>query len=574
MLTSSCRRTLLAGLAACTLISGCSSAPEPPQHSTPPPENNSSQTGPSSPASPSLVARKLARPEMAESVAADAGAAVSSTRRALLLPPPVAQVDRERYAAFDDNPLRRAAEHPVSTFSVDVDTGAYANVRRLLNQGQLPRRDAVRVEEMINYFDYQYEAPREENRPFGLHTAIAPTPWNSRTHLLQVGIQGWRPAGPIPPANLVFLIDVSGSMNAPDKLPLLQSAMKLLVSELDARDRVSIVVYAGAAGAVLEPTPGDQRATINRAIDNLSAGGSTNGGAGIRLAYALAEQGFIEQGVNRVLLASDGDFNVGTTDFRALLDLVERKRASGVALTTLGFGSGNYNDHLVEQLSNHGNGNHAYIDNLSEARRVLVDNRAATLHTIASDVKIQIEFNPAAVSEYRLIGYENRALRREDFNNDKVDAGEIGAGHSVTALYEVAQVGDQAERMDALRYGSAASATGNPAELAFLRLRYKPAGRSRSELIEQPLLRREIRALDQAPDALRFAAAVAAFGQILRGGRHTEGYTHADVLQLAQAARGDDPDGRRGEFLQLVKLAESLTTTARSDTVPQGRVNN
>ena len=482
---------------------------------------------------------------------------------------PAQSVDRENYAHFDENPIKRVAENPVSTFSIDVDTGAYSNVRRFLNQGQMPRHDAVRIEELINYFDYAYALPQEKSQPFGVSTEITETPWNSKTRLLQVGIQGWKPQGEIPPSNLVFLIDVSGSMGTPDKLPLLRSAMKLLVKQLGEQDRISIAVYAGAAGMVLEPTPGDQHAKISRAIDNLNAGGSTNGGAGIKLAYSLAQQGFIKGGVNRVILASDGDFNVGTVNFEALVELVSEQRKSNIALTTLGFGTGNYNDHLVEQLSNKGNGNYAYIDNLAEAQRVLVDNRATTLQTIAKDVKIQIEFNPASVSEYRLIGYENRALAREDFNNDQVDAGEIGAGHTVTALYEIALAGDGGERIDPLRYSAEKKRqsgaekiyqASDQNELAFLRLRYKMPNADNSKLLEYPVTRNAIKPLNTASDNLRFAAAVAGFGQLLRGGDYTEAYNYDQVLQLARQARGTDEDGRRGEFLQLVQLAESLST--------------
>jgi len=482
---------------------------------------------------------------------------------------PAQSVDRENYAHFDENPIKRVVENPVSTLSIDVNTGAYSNVRRFLNQGQMPRHDAVRIEELINYFDYAYALPQEKSQPFGVSTEITETPWNSKTRLLQVGIQGWKPQGEIPPSNLVFLIDVSGSMGTPDKLPLLRSAMKLLVKQLGEQDRISIAVYAGAAGMVLEPTPGDQHAKISRAIDNLNAGGSTNGGAGIKLAYSLAQQGFIKGGVNRVILASDGDFNVGTVNFEALVELVSEQRKSNIALTTLGFGTGNYNDHLVEQLSNKGNGNYAYIDNLAEAQRVLVDNRATTLQTIAKDVKIQIEFNPASVSEYRLIGYENRALAREDFNNDQVDAGEIGAGHTVTALYEIALAGDGGERIDPLRYSAEKKRqsgaekiyqASDQNELAFLRLRYKMPNADNSKLLEYPVTRNAIKPLNTASDNLRFAAAVAGFGQLLRGGDYTEAYNYDQVLQLARQARGTDEDGRRGEFLQLVQLAESLST--------------
>jgi len=472
--------------------------------------------------------------------------------------------DRETYAHLAEAGVQRVQEVPVSTFSIDVDTGAYANVRRLLRDGQLPRADAVRVEELINYFDYAYGAPTRGGPPFSVHTEIAPTPWNTKTHLLRIGLQGWKPAGALPPSNLVFLVDVSGSMNDPDKLPLVVSALKLLTREMSARDRVSLVVYAGASGVVLEPTPGNQQATIAAALERLQAGGSTNGASGIELAYAMARQAYIKNGINRVLLATDGDFNVGTTDFQQLKNLVERERVSGVALSTLGFGSGNYNDQLMEQLADAGNGNYSYIDSLEEARRALVHSRAATLQTIASDVKIQVEFNPTQVAEYRLIGYENRALQREDFNNDQVDAGEIGAGHTVTALYEIALVGSGGERIEGLRYQRTPTASGG-SELAHLRLRYKRPGEDRSQLIERPILESELlKSVEQASDAYRFAAAVAAFGQKLRGGRYTGDYRYDDLLQLARSARGDDAQGWRGEFLQLVQLAASLTPVASS----------
>ena len=399
-------------------------------------------------------------------------------------------LDREIYGKIDANPVHRAAEDPVSTFSIDVDTGSYSNVRRILNEGRLPPQDAVRVEELVNYFDYAYAAPRDVATPFGVVTEVARTPWNPKTHLLHIGIQGWKPQAAPTASNLVFLVDVSGSMGEPDKLPLVKASLRLLARRLTAEDRISLVVYAGRTGVVLEPTPGSESATIQAALDRLEAGGSTNGGAGIALAYAMAEKAFVKGGNNRVLLATDGDFNVGTVSFEALVDLVEEKRKGGVALTTLGFGSGNYNDRLMEQLADAGNGNHAYIDSLTEAERVLVSQRDATLHTIASDVKIQVEFNPALVSEYRLVGYENRLLAREDFSNDKVDAGEIGAGHSVTALYEIALKGRGGEWTDPLRYGAEPASAKAGDELAFVRLRYKrPADgmQAASRLIEQPV---------------------------------------------------------------------------------------
>lgn len=468
-------------------------------------------------------------------------------------------VNRENYAHLDDNPVKRVLEHPISTFSVDVDTGSYANVRRFLNQGGLPVKDAVRVEEMINYFSYDYPLPKDKSRPFSVNTEIAPTPWNKDTYLLRVGLKGYDIAAEkLPPANLVFLVDVSGSMMSPDKLPLLKSGLKLLVQNLRAQDQVSLVVYAGNTGVVLEPTSGNQKGKILAALEGLTAGGSTNGGAGIKLAYAMAEQGFIKNGINRVLLATDGDFNVGTVSFEALKDMVEAKRKTGISLTTLGFGTGNYNDHLMEQLADTGNGNYAYIDTLNEANKVLVSEKSSTLQTIAKDVKIQIEFNPTVVAEYRLIGYENRVLKREDFNNDKVDAGDIGAGHSVTALYEITLAGSKGQKVDPLRYSPEKTPAGSKDEIALLRLRYKLPDSDTSKLIEQALKTADIQEANKTSNDFRFAAAVAAFGQSLRGGKYTGDLAYDDILKLAQDARGKDNFGYRGEFLTLVNLAKSL----------------
>ncbi|MDH3971801.1 MAG: VWA domain-containing protein, partial [Gammaproteobacteria bacterium] len=401
---------------------------------------------------------------------------------------PSEPVNRENYAHFSDNPLQRVSEDPFSTFSIDVDTGAYSNMRRMLNAGNRPLKDAIRTEELINYFSYDYPRPDRKATPFSITTEVGPSPWNPDAQLLHIGIQGYDvPRAQLPASNLVFLVDVSGSMQSPDKLELLKSALRLLVRELKADDRVSMVVYAGASGVVLETTAGDQTATIMAALDGLTAGGSTNGGAGIRLAYALAQQAFIKDGINRVILATDGDFNVGTVDFEMLKQLVEDRRETGIGLTTLGFGSGNYNDQLMEQLADAGNGNYAYIDTLSEARKALVDEMSSTLMTIAKDVKIQVEFNPATVAEYRLIGYENRALAREDFGNDKVDAGEIGAGHSVTAIYEIVLSGSAGQRLLGSRYQPQQLAVSNTDELALVRLRYKQPRGEDSTLIEQPV---------------------------------------------------------------------------------------
>ncbi len=464
----------------------------------------------------------------------------------------------EQYEHLSDNPIHRVAEQPVSTFSIDVDTGSYANVRRFLNEGQLPPQDAVRVEEMINYFDYQYAPPGDRATPFRVTTELAHAPWSSESWLLRVGIKGFEvSASERPAANLVFLIDVSGSMQSPDKLPLLKNAFRLLTDQLTARDRVSMVVYAGSSGVVLEPTAGDQKQKIRDAIDRLEAGGSTNGAEGIERAYQLAKAAHIEKGINRVVLATDGDFNVGVVDFEALVDMAQRQRASGVAITTLGFGTGNYNDQLLERLADAGNGNYAYVDSLAEARKVLVSELSSTLFTIAKDVKIQVEFNPAEVLEYRLIGYENRMLAREDFNNDKVDAGEIGAGHRITALYEVVPVGAKGS-VDPLRYAAshAVPPAGN-GEIANVRLRYKlPEGES-SRLLEYPIGKRSLVAAAKASPDLRFAASVAAFGQLLRGGKYLGGFDYTDVTTLARGALADDSQGYRREFVSLVGLAQS-----------------
>ncbi|MBT8446989.1 MAG: VWA domain-containing protein [Gammaproteobacteria bacterium] len=468
-------------------------------------------------------------------------------------------LDRETYAHVESNPVKLAAEEPVSTFSIDVDTGSYSNVRRFLSGGALPPQDAVRVEEMINYFDYDYPVPDSRRQPFSVRTELASAPWNPDTVLMQVGIKGYQVAPEDrAPANLVFLLDVSGSMSSADKLPLLKKAFRLLTAQLDERDRVSIAVYAGSSGVVLEPTRGSDTATIMAALDRLSAGGSTNGAAGIRLAYDLAQDALIDGGINRVILATDGDFNVGTVNFEALVDLVERERKSGVSLTTLGFGTGNYNDRLMERLADAGNGNHAYIDTLAEARKVLVEQVSSTLQTIASDVKIQIEFNPAVVAEYRLIGYENRMLAREDFNNDQVDAGEIGAGHTVTAMYELALVGGEGRKIDPLRYGSDRTAGSKHGELAFVKLRYKAPEGGASKLLQYPVRPGQIHDIDATSDAFRFAAAVAAFGQKLAGYEYLGTFGYSDIGALAEASRGDDAAGYRNEFLGLVARADDI----------------
>jgi Ca-activated chloride channel family protein len=467
-------------------------------------------------------------------------------------------IDREKYENFDSNPVKLVAEDPVSTFSIDVDTASYGAVRRYLQGGTLPPRDAVRVEELINYFDYDYARPERQDAPFATHVTLFPTPWNPHTQLLQIGLRGYDLVSEKRPvANLVFLVDVSGSMQDENKLPLVKQSLRLLVNELSPGDRVAMVVYAGAAGTVLEPTPGSERARILAAIDRLEAGGSTAGAEGIRQAYQLAEANFDAKAINRVLLATDGDFNVGIADPERLEDFVTEKRASGVYLTLLGFGGHNYNDLLMQKLAQAGNGHAAYVDTLREARKLFVDELGSTLFPIAQDVKVQIEFDPKAVAEYRLIGYETRLLAREDFNDDQKDAGEIGAGHRVTALYEITPVGSPARRVDPLRYAKPETSSGAPTgELAYLRLRYKLPGRSESMRIERPILASEL-VRGEIPQEARFAAAVAALGQRLRGDTHLGGFDFDQVLALAQGARGADPFGYRAEFVDLVRAARS-----------------
>lgn len=512
------------------------------------------------------VAKRALAPQAAQGRSLQSESAV----RVLPLPAPVDLFNpgyqdqgRDTFEAFETNPVKITREAPVSTFSVDVDTASYAFMRSSLNNNVVPAKDAIRIEELINYFDYAYEAPTDKATPFKANVSIMPTPWNDGTKLLSIGIKGYElQRDEAPAANLVFLIDTSGSMNAPDKLPLLRNAFKLLLNSLKPDDTISIVAYAGSAGTVLQPTRAAETATVMAALDRLQAGGSTAGAEGIRQAYALAQSGFKEDGVNRVILATDGDFNVGISDPHALKGFVERKRDSGITLSVLGFGRGNYNDQLMQTLAQNGNGNANYIDTLSEARKVLVEEAGSTLFTIAKDVKLQVEFNPALVEEYRLIGYETRALAREDFNNDKVDAGDIGAGHTVTALYEITPAGSGAALVDGLRYGSEAvkpadPAAGNQGEYAFLKIRYKLLGSDESTLITRPIRASDaVASQELASDDARFAASVAAFGQMLRGGQYTKDFTHDAVIALAQSAKGEDPFGYRAEFINLVRLAQ------------------
>ena len=472
------------------------------------------------------------------------------------VPPVMVATDpgRERYDGKEISPVKLAATEPVSTFSVDVDTGAYANSRRFLSQGALPPKDAVRTEEMVNYFRYSYPAPETRATPFTVSTELAATPWNAETRLLRIGLRGYDlPRKDRPPANLVFLVDVSGSMFSADKLPLVKTALSGLAAELGPKDKVSIVVYAGAAGMVLEPTNDTRK--IRDALERLQAGGSTAGGAGLQLAYQIARDNRIDGGVNRVILATDGDFNVGVSDNKALIAMIEKQRDSGITLTTLGFGTGNYNEAMMEQIADHGNGNYAYIDSALEARKVLTDEMASTLFTIAKDVKIQVEFNPAMVSQYRLLGYENRALREEDFDNDKVDAGEIGAGHQVTAIYEIVPAGAKGW-IGPRRYGETpiAGTAAKATELAYVKLRYKLPDGDTSRLIERAVPAGGLRTATAPSGDLAFAAAVAAFGQKLRGDPLLGNFSYADIATLA----GKQSDFWRQEFIRLTAVAGGL----------------
>lgn len=471
------------------------------------------------------------------------------------------QFNRETYDGIVDNPFLDVRQNPLSTFSIDVDTASYANVRRFLNQGALPPKDAVRIEELVNYFKYHY-APPADDAPFAVHAAIAGCPWKPEHRLLRVALKGReidfnnRPA-----SNLVFLIDVSGSMDEPNKLPLLKAALRLLVDRLSENDRVAMVVYAGSSGLALPSTSGERQAVIASALEQLQAGGSTNGGEGIQLAYDTARQNFIRGGTNRVILCTDGDFNVGITDQGSLTRLIEDQAKSGVFLSVLGFGTGNYQDSTMEKLADRGNGNYAYIDNLDEARKTLVGQAGGTLVTIAKDVKLQLEFNPQQVAAYRLIGYENRLLRDEDFNDDTKDAGEIGAGHTVTAFYELVPAGGEtpATAVDALKYQQQVQLTdaAQSDETLTLKLRYKLPDSAESKLLTHVVKDAGAR-FSAADNDLQFAAAVAGLGLLLRDSPYKGNLTYAGVLELASAARGSDEEGYRADFIELVKKAQAI----------------
>jgi Ca-activated chloride channel family protein len=479
-----------------------------------------------------------------------------------MLPPRAEKEFRDKFDARDINPVKVTAQEPVSTFSIDVDTASYAFARRTINAGRLPPRDSVRVEEFVNYFPYNYPRPENAETPFKPTITVTPSPWNAHNRLVHVAVQGYAlQAAQRPRANLVFLVDVSGSMSPEDRLPLVKNALRMLVDELKPDDTVALVTYASGSGVSLEPTQIADKSKIIAAIDALGAGGSTAGAEGIQDAYRLAETHFDKAAVNRVILATDGDFNVGVTDQSELKGLIERKRDKGIYLSILGVGQGNYNDALMQALAQNGNGTAAYVDNLNEARKVLVEEASSTLFPIARDVKIQVEWNPARVSEYRLIGYETRALRREDFNNDKVDAGDVGSGHRVTAIYEITPVGAEKKLVDELRYGKKApheAAAGADAELGFFKLRYKPPKEESSKLVTSPIGdAQSVDKLASAPEDVRFSIAVAAFGQLLKGAPYLGSFSYDDVVGLAQGAKGDDPFGYRAEFVNLARLAKS-----------------
>ena len=464
----------------------------------------------------------------------------------------------ERYQKQPDQPVKAVAQEPVSTFSIDVDTGSYANVRRFLNDGGLPPEDAVRIEEIVNYFPYNYPLPTGTH-PFAIHTQTVDSPWQPEAKLIKIGIQAQDLAKKeLPPANLVFLVDVSGSMDEPDKLPLVKKTLRILTEQLRPQDKVTLITYADGEALVLPPTSGDNKDEILRTINKLQAGGSTAGESALKMAYEQAQKAYVKNGINRILLATDGDFNVGVADTEALKSMVAEKRKSGISLTTLGFGTGNYNEDMMEQIADAGDGNYSYIDNEKEAKKVLQHQLTSTLATVAQDVKIQVEFNPATVKEYRLVGYTNRTLRNEDFNNDKVDAGDIGSGHSVTAIYEIIPQGKQGW-LNESRYQKAPAASGGKNEYAFVKVRYKLPGQSTSKLIEQAVPAVSI-PLAQADEDTRLALAAASYAQALRGGEYNGKLDWDAIEQMAKQAKGKDPFGLQEEFVELVEIAKSLSS--------------
>ena len=540
--------TLLSLVIAQSLLTACSPSP-----------SNSRDTSPATPviASPTPM---VAAPAMMM----DAAAMSKMARYSPIMPMPIPQDNSEKYQHLAVNPIHQTATDAVATFSIDTDTGSYANVRRFLNNGQLPPTDAVRIEELINYFNYDFsQAKRLANAPFLVSTETVAAPWRATNRIIKVAIKADDPTitkqSALPPANLVFLVDVSGSMSDNDKLPLVKSSLKMLTKQLRSQDTISIVTYAGHTQVTLPATKGSDTDKILAAIDSLDASGSTNGEAAIKLAYQQAKIHYKKDGINRILMMTDGDFNVGVSDVDEMLDIIRRERDSGVSLSTFGFGEGNLNDHMMEQVADNGNGNYSYIDSLSEAKKALVDEMSATFNTVAKDVKVQVEFNPQTVKEWRLIGYENRVLEKEDFNNDKVDAGELGAGKSVVALFEITPVGQQGWLDDSRYQAYPINHTGKNTELGFLKLRYKAPNSNTSTLLTLPISNQT----QQPSSELAFALSVAGFGETLKQSKYLGNWQLNDSKRLAQANLGNDPQGIRREFIKLIDLADSLQPTKK-----------
>ena len=540
--------TLLSLVIAQSLLTACSPSP-----------SNSRDTSPATPviASPTPM---VAAPAMMM----DAAAMSKMARYSPIMPMPIPQDNSEKYQHLAINPIHQTATDAVATFSIDTDTGSYANVRRFLNDGQLPPTDAVRIEELINYFNYDFsQAKRLANAPFLVSTETVAAPWRATNRIIKVAIKADDPTitkqSALPPANLVFLVDVSGSMSDNDKLPLVKSSLKMLTKQLRSQDTISIVTYAGHTQVTLPATKGSDTDKILAAIDSLDASGSTNGEAAIKLAYQQAKIHYKKDGINRILMMTDGDFNVGVSDVDEMLDIIRRERDSGVSLSTFGFGEGNLNDHMMEQVADNGNGNYSYIDSLSEAKKALVDEMSATFNTVAKDVKVQVEFNPQTVKEWRLIGYENRVLEKEDFNNDKVDAGELGAGKSVVALFEITPVGQQGWLDDSRYQAYPINHTGKNTELGFLKLRYKAPNSNTSTLLTLPISNQT----QQPSSELAFALSVAGFGETLKQSKYLGNWQLNDSKRLAQANLGNDPQGIRREFIKLIDLADSLQPTKK-----------
>ena len=540
--------TLLSLVIAQSLLTACSPSP-----------SNSRDTSPATPVitQPTPV---VAAPTMMM----DAAAMSKMARYSPIMPMPIPQDNSEKYQHLAINPIHQTATDAVATFSIDTDTGSYANVRRFLNDGQLPPTDAVRIEELINYFNYDFsQAKRLANAPFLVSTETVAAPWRTPNRIIKVAIKADDPTitkkSVLPPANLVFLVDVSGSMSDNDKLPLVKSSLKMLTKQLRSQDTISIVTYAGRTQVTLPATKGSDTDKILAAIDSLDASGSTNGEAAIKLAYQQAKIHYKKDGINRILMMTDGDFNVGVSDVDEMLDIIRRERDSGVSLSTFGFGEGNLNDHMMEQVADNGNGNYSYIDSLSEAKKALVDEMSATFNTVAKDVKVQVEFNPQTVKEWRLIGYENRVLAKEDFNNDKVDAGELGAGKSVVALFEVTPVGQQGWLDDSRYQAYPINHTGKNTELGFLKLRYKAPNSNTSMLLSLPISNQT----QQPTSELAFALSVASFGETLKQSKYLGNWQLNDSKRLAQANIGNDPQGIRREFIKLIDLADSLQPTKK-----------